>query len=178
MARVFFGLEISDEVARHLLAVRQPLDGARWQSQQQLHLTLAFLGEVQADAVSVACQLARQVQVPPFSVDVQGLGRFGPVERPRILWAGVAPEQPVHQLHEQLAGYLREAGFRLDNHPFKPHITLSRFRGKGVSLAGLLAAGQGRVFGALDLTEFVLFESTPGGEGSVYKVLERFPLVC
>lgn len=177
MARVFFGLEISDEVARQLLAVRQPLEGARWQSRQQLHLTLAFLGEVQADAVSLACQLARQVKAPPFRLNVQGLGRFGSVERPRILWAGVAPEEPVHQLHEQLAGYLQEAGFTFDNHPFKPHITLSRFRGKGVSLAGLLAAGQDCVFGALDVTEFVLFESTPGAEGSVYKVLERFPLV-
>lgn len=176
MPKLFFGLEIPEAVKPDLLHVRAQVDGARWQSEQQLHLTLAFLGQVDEHRVALACDLARKVTAPPCELDVRGVGCFGSPDHPKILWAGVAPEQALVELQQSLAAHLASSGFKLKNHPFKPHITLSRFGARSGSVAALLKAHENTDFGILPVNDFVLFESTPGPEGSVYTVLERFVL--
>lgn len=177
MPRLFFGLEIPPNTAQALLQVESPIDGARWQRAEQLHLTLAFLGEVPAEQVALAKQIARNLRTGPFTLQVKGLGCFGNPEKPEALWAGVEQEALVARLHEQLATSLAERGFTIKNRPFKPHITLSRFkRGESGSVEALLKAHQSTMFGTLPVTCFALFESTPSPQGSVYTVLERFSL--
>jgi len=176
MPKLFFGLEIPEAIKPALLGVREQIDGARWQNEQQLHLTLAFLGRVEEHRVALACDLARKVTAPSSDLEVQGIGCFGSPEHPKILWAGVTPEQPLAELQRNLAAQLTSGGFKLENHPFEPHITLSRFGARAGSVAALLKAHESTAFGTLPVNDFVLFESTPGPEGSVYTVLERFVL--
>lgn len=177
MPRLFFGLEIPPDTVQALLKVESPIDGARWQRAEQLHLTLAFLGEVPAEHIALATHTARALRIEPFTLQVKGLGCFGNPEKPRALWAGVDQEAPVARLHEQLATSLDEQGFTIKNQPFKPHITLSRFkRGHAGSVEALLDAYRDAMFGTLPVTSFALFQSTPGPQGSVYTVLERFSL--
>lgn len=176
MPKLFFGLEIPEAIKPDLLHVRAQVDGARWQNEQQLHLTLAFLGQVEEPRVVLACDLARKVTAPPCELDVRGVGCFGSPDHPKILWAGVTPEHPLAELQQSLAAQLTSGGFKLKNHPFKPHITLSRFGARAGSMAALLKAHENTAFGPLPVNDFVLFESTPGPEGSVYNVLERFVL--
>lgn len=176
MPKLFFGLEIPEAIKPELLHVQEPVDGARWQNEQQLHLTLAFLGQVEEHRVALACDLARKVTATPTAVDVQGVGCFGSPDYPNILWAGVTPEQTLVELHQNLAAHLASSGFKVKNHPFKPHITLSRFGARSGSVAAVLKAHENTDFGIMPVNDFVLFESTPGPEGSVYTVLERFVL--
>ncbi|GGC59102.1 RNA 2',3'-cyclic phosphodiesterase [Marinobacter halophilus] len=176
MPKLFFGLEIPETIKPDLLRVQKPVDGARWQNEQQLHLTLAFLGQVDEHRVALACDLARKVTAPPCELDVRGVGCFGSPDHPKILWAGVTPEQALSELQQSLAAQLISGGFKLKNQPFKPHITLSRFRARAGSVAAMLKAHENTAFGTLPVNDFVLFESTPRPEGSVYTVLERFVL--
>jgi 2'-5' RNA ligase len=128
MPRLFFGLEIPEAIKTSLLQVKTQVAGARWQSRGQLHLTLAFIGQVEEQQVALACDLARGVTQSPFEFNVQGLGCFGSPEKPKILWAGVSPEYELRELQINLANKLTANGFTLENPNFKPHITLSRFR--------------------------------------------------
>ncbi len=176
MPKLFFGLDIPEAVKPGLLRVQTPIFGARWQSEQQLHLTLAFLGQVKEQQVALALALARKVTASSMELNVRGVGCFGSPEHPKILWAGITPEQPLKELQQSLATQLTNGGFKLENHPFKPHITLSRFKAQAGSVATLLKAHENTFFGILPVHDFVLFSSTPGPDGSVYTVLERFSL--
>ena len=177
MPRVFFGLEVPDTVKKRLLALQGPVKGAKWQNRNQLHLTLAFLGTVNEESVPDLCQAAGGVEAPAFELAVTGLHTFGRPELPRNLWAGVSGDEALRSLQRQLAGLLSEAGFEAGHSGFQPHITIARFRKQAGSVAPLLDEHGDRSFGPMPVTEFVLFESTPGETGSVYSVIERFPLV-
>ena len=176
MPRVFFGVEIPSEVKKRLLKLKTPINGARWQSRNQLHMTLVFIGSVKDEDLDTLSYVASLVSMPAFEVEVTGLGAFGHPEHPRNLWAGVSPEAPVAELYDQLSAQVAAAGFETEHRGFRPHITVSRFRKQAASIVSLLEEhGQDR-FGVLPVTEFVLFESAPGAGGSVYTVIERFPL--
>src|SRR5690554_269707 len=140
MPRLFFGLEIPDTIKASLLQMKTQVAGARWQRRGQLHLTLAFLGQVEEPQVALACDLARGVTQSPFELNVQGLGCFGSPESPKILWAGVSPEDQLRELQQNLANRLTDNGFTLKNPSFKPHITISRFRHRPVRWRHCLGA--------------------------------------
>ena len=118
----------TEAVKASLPQMKTQVAGARWQSRGQLHLTLAFLGQVEEPQVALACDLARGVTRAPFELNVQGLGCFGSPESPKILWAGVSPEDQLREFQQNLANRLTNNGFTLKNPSFKPHITISRFR--------------------------------------------------
>jgi len=175
--RLFFGLEVPGPVAEQLLQVPAPIAGAQWQAREQLHLTLAFLGEVGEPRLPLACTLARQLRHQRFDLRVQGLGCFGPADNPKILWAGVTPEDTLRQLQHHLATRLADHGFELERRAFKPHITLSRFHPPAGTVRPLLELYRNAVFGVMAVNHFALFESSAGTRGgSVYTVVERFEL--
>ena len=176
MPRLFFGLEIPESIKTSVLTVKTDINGARWQSEAQLHLTLAFLGEVKEEQVTLARDNAREIACPPFELEATGLGCFGKEESPKILWAGISPEAKLRELQHILAQRLITDGFTLQNPSFKPHITLSRFRTGAGSVAELIERYRSTRFGSWPVQGFALFESTPGQSGSVYTVLERYPL--
>lgn len=174
--RVFFGLELPVPVRDQLLTLPVPVEGARWQRSDQLHLTLAFVGAVSPAQLSSLIGSAMQLRAPRFDLEVTGLGVFGHPDTPRNLWAGVQPTAPVTRLHEQLVTCLGDHGPGSVAGTFTPHITLARFRKGAGSVRELLAEQQETRFGLLPVRHFALFESTPGQDGSVYTVIRRFSL--
>ncbi|MBW4935893.1 RNA 2',3'-cyclic phosphodiesterase [Marinobacter sp. F4206] len=176
MPRLFFALEIPAPVKNRLLQVRAPVAGAKWQSAGQLHLTLLFLGNVDVETLPELSLALRELPLARFELEVRGVGCFGQPQTPRNLWAGVSPEGPVTAVNATLKERLGRLGFHFEKRPFRPHITLARFRKQRGSVTGLLAEHSEDCFGRLPVDEIVLLESTQGGAGSVYTVVERFPL--
>ena len=176
MPRLFFALEIPAPVKASLLRVSAPVDGAKWQTVEQLHLTLLFLGNVPEEALPDISEALRDLPLAKFQLTVHGVGCFGQPETPRNLWAGVSPEAPVAALHALLKERLGPMGFDFEKRPFRPHITLARFKKHRGSVDALLAAHGQDEFGGFPVDEFVLIESTQGAPGSVYTVAERFHL--
>lgn len=176
MPRLFFGLELPPEIKDRLLKVRSAVPGAKWQSAGQLHITLLFLGSVEAARLEAVAGSAREFQSAPFVLEVKGLGCFGQSRRSRNLWAGVQPEAPVAAINEALGRRMENLGLEAERRAFRPHITLARFKRQPGYIEGLLAEHGQSVFGQFAVTELALFDSKPGPTGSVYTVLERFPL--
>lgn len=135
MTRTFVAIELGDDarahLARQIARLGRALPHIRWADPASLHLTLAFLGElddVRLAAVSEAVAIAATA-AQPFTLRVAGLGTFGSPAVPRVVWAGVGGDlRRLAALHEALAVALEARGFARDPRPFAPHLTLARLR--------------------------------------------------
>lgn len=135
MTRTFIALEMNEAVQRHLTEVIRQLalvlPNIRWVDPTGIHLTLAFLDELNdirlADAIQAALIVARQTH--PFNYTLSRLGIFGIPRQSRIVWMGIEePTGALSRLHRMLAQELVQHGFKLDRKPFSPHLTLARIK--------------------------------------------------
>ena len=149
--------------------------GAYWQDDEQLHLTLRFIGEVdrhQANDVAAALGTVRHAA---FVVALNGIGQF---ERrgKGALWAGVTPHDDLRALHKKVDQACRRVGIAPDTRAYHPHITLARF-GRGSGPIDAFAAESGGLSSApFTVDSFRLYESHLKADGALYSVVERYPL--
>jgi RNA 2',3'-cyclic 3'-phosphodiesterase len=135
LTRTFIAVELPNAaraaLQAHITRLSRALPRVRFQSLDSLHLTLAFLGELDEEQVDAATQsaLAAASTAPPFTLTVAGLGIFGPPHAPRVLWCGVGGDVPtLLRLQATLTRRLEAAGFPREERPFAPHLTLARFK--------------------------------------------------
>lgn len=122
--KLFFALWPDDATRAALAALQAPIAG-RWTPPAKLHLTLAFLGHVPADAAPALLDIRNRLHMPPLRLEIDCYGYFA---RPRIAWAGMTQVPAgLVALHDDLARALEAAGFSAATHgAFKPHVTLAR----------------------------------------------------
>jgi 2'-5' RNA ligase len=175
MHRLFVAIRPPREVRIWLLAHMGGVSGARWQSEDQLHLTLRFIGEVERPAAEDVAVALGAVKVAPFEVEINGIGAFEHRGRPETLWAGVAPQQPLKALHAKIDQACVRAGLEPERRAYTPHITIARLgRGAG-PITGLLEQSGGAPGPSFTVDGFGLFESRRGPEGAVYSLVELYP---
>jgi len=182
--RAFIAVTLPLEV-RHFLTglqrkVRQAADvPVKWVETENLHLTLAFLGNVdeakRQDISKVLHTAASSVR--PLTMKVTGLGVFPNPRRPRIVWAGLAGDVPqLQRLQRAIVDGLGPLGFPLDGKPFRPHLTLGRVRDSASvvqsqalerAVTGLAATGE-QSFSVADVH---LIKSQLTGSGPIYTVI-------
>lgn len=135
---------------------------------ETIHLTLAFLGEVEPERIGDLLALAGEIRASSFCLN---LTRFGWWPHNRIVW--VAPDGAPAEL-TRLVDALREsllgAGFRFDTKPFVPHVTLLRKADCGNNPLPV-----GEVEWRAE--DFVLVRSVLGESGAAYEVVGRWPLL-
>jgi len=179
MPRLFVGLELPPEVKFQLLSIQGGVKGARWQSAEQMHLTLRFIGNVDGREAQDILSALSQVQFNAFDAQISSVGHFGKNGFSRALWAGITPVAPFEQLHKKIDHALVAAGFVAERRSYKPHVTLARFsnsprRGEieeFIHRNGLLRSE------AFNVNEISLFLSELGHEGAHYTLLEHFEAV-
>jgi RNA 2',3'-cyclic 3'-phosphodiesterase len=140
--RLFVALMLGEAAGRELeSAVRAGLGarpdsggprafGVRWIGASDLHLTLFFLGAVfEEQRVGLEASIERAVQGRGVGeLRLERAGAFPPGGRPRILWVGVRALLPelLRELQAQVHAACVGAGFRADEHPWTPHVTVGR----------------------------------------------------
>ena len=124
---------------------------------ENLHLTLAFLGDVPAqstDSVQSGMQAAARGR-HPFSIGFSGGGTFPANREPRVAWAGISGEtEALRDLQAAVLEAVRGLGLRVDRRPFSPHVTLARI-GRMTAPSARRAISRG--FQALELDRLGLF---------------------
>ena len=174
MHRLFVAIRPPDEVRDALIDLMGGISGARWQDDDQLHLTLRFIGEVDSRAADDIHAALGAIHQPRFELAISGLGMFDRRGVPEVVWAGVTPPDPVHRLHKKADQAIVRAGLEPERRAFHPHITLARLgRGAG-SVADFLARGAASAPFTID--SFSLIESHLTPERAVYQEVERYPL--
>lgn len=127
MPRLFFAIW-PDAAARECLAAlaQDVAQAARGKPvpAANLHLTLAFLGEIDAARVPALAEIAARIEARAFRLRLDRVGSF---PKARVAWAGCAkPPVDLVQLQATLAAALIGQGFALEERPFAPHLTLAR----------------------------------------------------
>lgn len=183
--RAFLGIGLPDAcrsaIARALGPFRAESGRIAWVRDQNLHLTLKFLGEIRPDQVDGLETLLADAAagVPPFDFDVAGAGAFPSLRAPRVLWVGIAePLELVGKLQQNIETALSRSGFPREDRPFHPHVTAGRVKGPlpsgwGERFAGALS---GIRFGSARAASFQLFESRLSPAGATYTVVREIPL--
>ena len=127
MARLFYALWPDPPAQRALAELARSMaeaSGGRAVPTEKIHLTLAFLGEVDAGRLAEAEQRIADVAAEPFRLTLDRLGSFRGV---RVGWAGASDPPPaLCTLAANLTARLRERGFKLEERAFAPHVTLVR----------------------------------------------------
>ena len=128
MPRYFIAIPLPDDARNRLVAVQPPvLRGMRILARDELHLTLHFLGELPVHDLEAVRTAVQTVNVQPFAVTIQGVGMFPSERHAKVLWAGVAVNSDLTEFHRAIGAVLTDAiGFRPEDRPYSPHITLAR----------------------------------------------------
>lgn len=176
MPRLFVAIRPPAPVRETLLDTMTGVDGARWQDEDQLHLTLAFLGEVDLRAAEEVAEALAAVRSPPFAVEIRGVGHFERKGVPSALWAGVARSDALAALHRRVVAACRRGGVEPDRRGFRPHVTLARLNRAGGPVGGWLATYGTLSAGPWEVTEFALYESRLSPAGASYEALVSFSL--
>jgi RNA 2',3'-cyclic 3'-phosphodiesterase len=185
MPRLFVALEIG-AAAQHRVADEQTrlaetMHGSslRWVKQDQLHITLVFIGEVSDQRATQAIDVMRDpLPHPPFRFELGGLGAFPPRGAPRALWIGVmAGAEDVIRVEASVAERLETLGIERERPPFSPHLTLARWRDSRSSDRPRPSRERPpTIIASVEARAVTLFQSRVSSTGSTYTRLAECTL--
>jgi RNA 2',3'-cyclic 3'-phosphodiesterase len=163
-------------------SLRKELEGEsiKWINPENIHLTLMFLGDTDESRIPGIERILKSVcnRTQNFEISLKGFGVFKNISDPKVAWAGLYHSDKLATLQGSLAQQLMEAGFKIDDKPFVPHVTIGRIKNikdhdrfKMTMLKYHITDIQ-----RVPVTEVILFESILKQEGAVYKQVSAFSL--
>lgn len=178
MVRLFVGLDLPDALKEAVVELQLGLPGARWVGAEGLHLTLAFIGEVDGSALRRIADALAPVQASPLGISLHGVGHFPPRGPLRVLWTGASSARALGSLSRGVRRSLADAGFPSERRKFAPHVTIARFRHPPPppALQTWLQAHSLFRTSTVPVASFRLFSSRLRPTGARYTVEAEFPL--
>jgi 2'-5' RNA ligase len=191
--RLFVALDldpaIRERLALFLEGVQEFAPEARWARAESLHLTLKFIGEMDAARLDEARSALALVEGEVSEVRVRGTGFFPTVKSARVFWVGIEADAGLAALARTVEDALEPLGVERERRAFSPHLTLAR-TGSGRPSRGRedrvnanfrrlqekLAAMPEPDLGAMAPREFFLYQSKLSPAGAMYTKLAGFPL--
>ena len=178
MTRLFAAVELPERIREALAVISHGLPGARWVAQENLHLTLRFVGEVgdeEAEALRVCLE---SVQVPTFELQLRGLGQFLRGSKAETLWAACLPSAALSRLQQDVEKAVVAAGGIPQKQPFHAHVTVGRLRQVRLErLQEYLSEFADFETESFPVEEFQLMSSHLRPDGPIYSIEESYPLL-
>lgn len=178
--RVFAALPIPDAIAEEAEAHMDHVPGAKWRPRENLHITLAFYGELDEPVIAdLDAQLAC-IPSRPFTLRLSGAGHFDQGGDPTSIWLGVEESQALRDLARQCSKAARGAGFAPERRAYLPHLTLA-YLGRDVEFVRIqrfeqrLSLWKSQAFTA---DRFHLYSSRARkpGKPNAYEIEAEYPL--
>lgn len=176
MPRLFIAVDLPPAVRAELVRRQpRPVLGMRLVPGDQLHLTLHFIGEA---AIESLIPVLKDIQPPPFSIAMTGVGVFPPSGRANVLWAGVRHNAELSSLQSQMGQALTAAGLPIDDRPYHPHVTLARcdHRVPREAIDEFVVLNESLTFTPFAVTGFGLYSSTTVDRAPIYRREHWFDL--
>lgn len=172
---------LQQEIARATASARAAVPTVRWVRPDRLHLTMKFLGERPDGEASGIAAAARGAiaGLPWVNASLHGAGAFPNFRRPRVVWLGMHPEEPLAAIARRLDAALVPLGVEAESRPFRAHVTLGRAAGAMPPVAAMALERDLRQVTSrweLSVYDIALMQSTLGPGGPTYRVLDTLPL--
>lgn len=168
MKRLFFALWPDESTRQQIDVINQKVDlaGVRKLKPSNLHVTLVFLGNVDAETQQALSAQASKIQVPGFLFQLDEMAYW---REPKTVCLTVSQQpQALHELVDALVNIVKPYPIFLHDRPYCAHVTLMRKAKQDYTMEFASITWQAR--------DFVLVESISTPDGIVYEVLERWPL--
>lgn len=177
--RIFIAALIPEEIKlkmkRYVDEIKPFWGGVKWEGYEKLHVTLKFLGEVEESEVNKIEKVVEKIvkSDSPFNMEVARFGGFPNLRNPRVLFIGLSQNEGLAKLQGEIEEELGALGFKKENRPFLPHITIGRIKGKS-KLTGSLPVPERLPF---FVSEIAVMRSVLRPEGSKYTPVSVFRLL-
>ena len=176
MHRLFVAIRPPEHIRDLLIDAMDDSADFRWQNDEQLHLTLRFIGEVDRHMAAELTDALGRVRAPRFIARIKGVASFDH-RNAGALWAGVEPKEPLAALAAKVERVCQKIGLEPERRAFHPHITLARWKGRRTREVGdFLDRRRGLVSEPFDVDHFILFESRLSRHGAHYEEIASYPL--
>ncbi|MGC1377593.1 MAG: RNA 2',3'-cyclic phosphodiesterase [Anaerolineales bacterium] len=188
LLRAFIAIEIPQEIKRQIAGQTAELrrmvgSSVRWVTPENIHLTLKFLGEISPTNIDLLAQaLKTEVgQHLSFEMNVNGLGAFPNVRRPRVIWIGLDAPPDLTRLQHHLETTTARLGYISDDKPFSPHLTIGRVReqlssDESQALRSALESAKVGALGKFTVKSVHLFQSELKPAGPIYTCISTAAL--
>ncbi|MGZ6208380.1 MAG: RNA 2',3'-cyclic phosphodiesterase [Syntrophales bacterium] len=183
--RAFLAVDPPEEIFREIIKIQERLKKAiqgdiRWGRPEGIHLTLKFFGYVYESDIANISHVVKNnvVNMKALILNVRNLGAFPSVNRPRVLWLGINGDtDALITLQAEIDTGFQEYGFKKEDRPFRPHLTLARVKEtKGlVGLAEAVKKNDDCIAGTFTVSGLTLFKSDLKPTGAIYTRLTEFP---
>ncbi|WP_212524508.1 RNA 2',3'-cyclic phosphodiesterase [Actibacterium sp. MT2.3-13A] len=178
MIRAFVAIDLPDDVLFELRLVQQGLPVTRPVAPKNMHLTLAFLGDVAESALEEAHYAFDAIRAERFDLALSGVGMFGG-HKPRVVYVGVRESPALMHLQAKVEQAARRAGLTPDSKRYIPHVTLGRLipgRFDGARLERAVAERADFAAPPFTVADFRLYRSDLRPGGPIHSELARYPL--
>jgi 2'-5' RNA ligase len=176
MHRLFVAIRPPEPIRNLLIDAMDDSPEFRWQDEEQLHLTLRFIGEIERPIAEDVAAALGAIRARPFEVRIKGVGRFDQ-RNAGALWAGVEPKEPLAALAAKIERACLSVGLEPERRAYHPHITLARWKGRRTrEVAACLESNGGLASEPFQVEAFTLFESRLSRHAAHYEVVARYPL--
>jgi len=176
MIRLFVGLELPPDLRQRLAAVGTGLPGALRVPEQNLHLTLRFIGEVHEHVAHDLHDALLPVRGSTLELAISGLGIFETGRRPHTLYASVEKSDALARLQGKIEAALVRAGREPEGRKFSPHVKLAKLRDAPAARLQSFLAAHALLREAWTAEHFTLFSSQLGAGDPVYTAEADYPL--
>ena len=186
--RYFISLNVSNEIKEEFYEIQNEVkknigesqtDSIRWEKRDKFHMTLFFLGDVLPEKIKEISYELKSVNLDSQTCDIlfkaNLINAFPNLKYPRVLIVELMNEdKKAMELYEKIKQVLKRFGFKPDK-KFHPHITLGRVKkNQKVNLIEIVDNISFNL--SFSINSFYLMESKLDYRGSVYKIINRFPL--
>ncbi len=184
MKRVFVGISIhlKPELIESIELIKEELksERIRWVSEDNLHLTLKFLGDISDEDITKVKDVLthKSKEFTHFSFELEGLSYFNHKGNPSVIFCHVPHNKQLVDLAVSLRDSLTQIGFQKNDKEFKPHLTLARIKTlkRPDQFYEVIRKPRKGVQQVVPVNEFVLYESILKPSGAFYVVMQKFPL--
>jgi 2'-5' RNA ligase len=176
MHRLFVAIRPPQDIRDLLIDAMDDSPALRWVGDEQLHLTLRFIGEVERPVANDIAHALQRLVCAAFELRIAGVGKFEQRNR-GALWAGVQPKEPVSALAAKIERALQQVGLAAEHRAFMPHITLARWnRPSAEAVKTFLHRNSDLRSDLFRVDRFILFESRLSRHGPHYEEIAGFAL--
>ena len=177
MIRLFAAVPVPADIAVALSRRQQGLDGARWRTAEQMHITLRFFGELREDLARDLDGELAGVRGAPFEINLAGAGAFGEGPDIHAIWAGVEDSPGLRRLAKACETAARRAGLKPETRNFRPHVTLAYLkRPAPEKVAAWIQANNLLKSPPIFVDRFGLYSSFFASDGAQYRIEAEYAL--